>query len=61
MVAGRLRQAAAAVPWSELAFGLTVSMAAGTAATTAPFDLGAFVLEAGASLALARALKTFGT
>ncbi len=61
VVAGRLRQAAAAVPWSELAFGLTVSMAAGTAATTAPFDLGAFVLEAGASLALARALKTFGT
>lgn len=59
-VAQRVRHALGTVAWAELAFGLTVSVAAGTAATTAPFDLAALVLEAGASLAVARALRAVG-
>jgi len=58
-VADRLRTAAAAVPWADLAFGLTVSMATGTASARAPFDLRALVLEAGTSLAVTRAMRSF--
>lgn len=59
-VATRLRQAAAAVAWADVAFGLSVSVSIGTAATTAPFDLGALVMEAGASLAVTRATRAAG-
>ena len=58
-VAERLRRAVASVAWADLAFGLTVSVATGTASAPAPFDLGALVLEAGTSLAVTRALRSF--
>ena len=58
-VAERLRRAIGDVPWADLAFGLNVSASTGTASARAPFDLGALVLEAGASLYVTRALRSF--
>ena len=57
-VADRLRVAAALHPWSEIAFGLVVSVTTGTGCAVAPFDLGALVMDAGTGVAMARAMRS---
>ena len=56
-VADRLRVAVALAPWSDVAFGLVVSVTTGTSSAMAPFDLGALVMDAGTGVAMARAMR----